>query len=468
MARDVKAGVEITGKDSSSSAFQSLIGNIDKSEKKFKAFNDRMAPVGQGFKNVGSMALGAGTAIAGGVIALVAGAVNIAKGAQEEIDALADLSAATGLSVKTLSEYGYAAKLSGVEQAELDAGIKKFTLSMANFNIAGSATRKALRALSPEFAKNLAATKSTDEAYRLTIEYLAGISNETKRLQIAQKLFGKGSLAVNAITKQGKDRLRELINEGRKYGIVTDDMVDKAGAYGDAQDRFNTALQGLKRTVGVELMPALTLATEGIADFIAVNREDIGQGVAVLAQNLGEGIINLGNWIKENPDSIKNFISDAADAAATLVAGIKDVKTNWDDLSRLFGGKASRNEDAVAAAGVPVWDFVPTPEEIKKGRVDALRVTGDQDEDVITGKGAFNAVAGRMSMGAAFMPGARFGMSGGMAAGLTAITAPDRKIIVDLKVPKGMAPANKIVDDKAGVTIQIEESADDLLGHTWS
>ena len=466
MARDIKAGVEITGKDSSSGAFASLISNIDKSEAKFKRFNDRLAPVGAGLKTVGGLALGAGSAIAGGVVALVAGAVEVAQGAQQEVDSLNDLHAATGLSVQTLSELAFANQLSGVAAGEAEGAYKKFARSIGEVHIAGSKTYKALAAIDPALAKQLRGTKDNNAAFELYMSKLASIDDVSKRTRLANILFGKSALFVNKIMRDGTGGYEALRKEAAKYGVVTDDMVDKADAYGDAQDRMNIAIAGLKRTVGIELMPALTEATEGIADFIAVNREDIGQGVAVLAKNLGEGIINLGNWIKENPDSIKNFISDAADAAATLVAGIKDVKTNWDDLSRLFGGSASRQDEALTRADAQIIDVIPTPAEVASGSMDPTRLTGRNDE-FMGEKGGFNAVTGRGAMGALFLPTGRFGMGGGLAAGLTTITQPDRKIEIKMTVPKGMVPASKPITPD-GVSVQIvEDPLDDMQGHSW-
>lgn len=358
--KELQVGVKISGKDELSPVVSKASKNASASlgilGKKFD--KNLFGPMGAGIIGGAGMAAGAivsaGATIGAAFTGMVAGAFKLADAANKDIDSLADLSAGTGIAASELDRLNRVLKHSGVEPERAAAGFKKFSLSLAEVQNPATATGKKIGELNPELLKVLRGSKNTTDALTATLDTLAGMPAGYERTQIAQKLFGKSATSILAILAKGPEAYKEARKEAEKYGLVTDEQIAKSDAYGDAQDNMQTALQGLSRTVGVELMPALTPAIEAVSEFITLNRSAIGSAVAQIATNLGTAVKNLFTYLTENPDAIKNFMQSAVDSVNGLLTKIKDVKTFVEDMQGFLGVGPDRQAAALARAGVDI------------------------------------------------------------------------------------------------------------------
>ena len=356
-AKTVKAGVEITGKDATASAFSSLSKSISKAENKFKAFKNSMSGIGGGLKIVGGLAAGAFAGIAGTIAAVSVGAYKLADSVATAADELGKFARQTGFGVEAIQELDFVAKRNGVTLEKNRAGIVKFSKEWSNLRT-GAATSK-LEIIDKTLAKQIKSSKTASEAYFVMLDALGKTTDPAKRSAIAFAVFGKTGQEMLRLLDGGPETLKKLREEARKYGIVTEEDTKKAEAFKDAQENLRTAVSGLKNSLAVGLFPALTDASTMLANFIAEHRSDVVQAFSGLINSTGEAIKNLVKYLADNPDAFKNFIGDAADVMKNFVDSVKDVQDFITDIKGFLGLGPDRQAVALAKADTTIEGAVP-------------------------------------------------------------------------------------------------------------
>lgn len=118
------------------------------------------------------------------------------------------------------------------------------------------------------------AIQKSGKAYDFSINGIANMSdaylklgNEQDKAQFMNDRFGKQWISFVPIMQQGKQAILDAAGAVEKNLILTQKAVDEARAYEIAQDALSDSVQGLKISIGQDLIPTVTDATNGFNVF---------------------------------------------------------------------------------------------------------------------------------------------------------------------------------------------------------
>jgi hypothetical protein len=267
-------------------ALQSKVGKLGSS-----AFAE-FGRAGQGVSRFTSLIGAAAAAITTGAMAKAV--VSFAKTADE----IGKTSKVLGLSTKSYQELTYAAKIQGVEQEQLDQGVKLFNRSLGEMKMKQGALYTALSKTNPALGRQLRAAKSTDEAFMLMLDSLGKETNAQKRATIAQAAFGKSGQNLIKLLDDGVGGFDALRKEAHLYGAVIDDDAIKAGDdFGDSLDRLKGLARGFANEGLGKIVEKLGPVLQKGAEWIANNKDLIDQKIDEYFDKISGGIQSLtGAW----------------------------------------------------------------------------------------------------------------------------------------------------------------------------
>lgn len=376
MSKNLAISVAIRGKDELSDVMQRASKNADGAlgalRKKFTSSTGGQILTGIG-KGVGlaASAIAGAAGVVGGLFGTIAtGAFSLANAANEDIDSLGDLANGTGIAVGELDRLTQMLKMSGVEAGTSQGMFKLFAKNLGDLQDPATGTARELARVNPAMAKMVRTSGSATDALTGALDMLSQMPAGYQKTKTATVLFGRSSTDMLRIMAKGPAAYQQLRKEIEATGLLSDDMVAKSDAYGDAQDNMGRAIVGLKRAVGVELMPALTPAVAALAKFVNMNRGQIGSAVATVAGNIGVALKNMVDYLNANPTALKDLIDAVTTSVSRLVGQIKEFDDFVTDVKGFFGLGPDRLERAKQRAGVgTVYGAAP-----KEGEEPATRI----------------------------------------------------------------------------------------------
>ncbi|MGN0896362.1 MAG: hypothetical protein ACI4NC_06310 [Succinivibrio sp.] len=257
------------------------------------------------------------------------------KSFAEYSSSVKDTAIKTNTATDALQRLRYAAEQSGSSAEQLDGAMQIFSKNLAN----GLAGRN--KQLIDTFKGLGIELKNANGEYKTTAELMPEIADAMKRQTNAQQkayiattMFGRGGQSLIQMLEQGSDALDALGKDAEKFGVVVDhDAIIAAADFNDALGRLETAGQGLKNTLGSQLIPILRLLVDGMSDWVATNREwiatTIGDAVRDFVDHLKK--IDFKAIITQTIEFIKNCVA--------LFNALGGLKTIGVIISTLFASK---------------------------------------------------------------------------------------------------------------------------------
>jgi phage-related protein len=210
----------------------------------------------------------AGAAVAAITIAAGAGLWNLAKGAADAGDHIEEMSQKLGFSIQAYQEWDYIMSQSGVSIDALKGSLQKLSVATDEaINGAGAGADAFARlGISADDLRD----KSREDIFDLTIKGLQGVTSETERAAIAQDLLGRGASELAPLLNAGAGSIDEMRAKAQELGLILSDEAVAAGdAFNDSMDTLDRTMQGVKNTIGAQLLPGLTEITLGLAGVLA-------------------------------------------------------------------------------------------------------------------------------------------------------------------------------------------------------
>jgi hypothetical protein len=294
----------------------------------------------------GFLALGAGFAV---------------RGVKHLVDSIGDISEGAARLGVTTDEFQRMSTYA--RQNATDVG----TLGTAFRTLATSAvdptteTTAAFAELGVETTNTAGQFKSSQQLFFEVGEALAGVSNETVRTQLAQKLLGRSAMELKPMFAQGTEAFRKQREEMLKLKVLSPELIKSAD---DMSDSWVVLSAQLMATAGPVLQdtvfPALKSLTEGLSGGVEwlgkmIAKTDL-TGVAIAALATGAGWLTF--------VVIPPLIAGLGGVSAALgVIAAEVVAITWPilaavaafaalyDIVRAIRGKSSYTGDAVAALG---------------------------------------------------------------------------------------------------------------------
>lgn len=213
----------------------------------------------------------------------VGGVVSSIKATIKAMDDARDSAQAMGISVTTLSEWSYAAEMSGSNAETLSAGVRGLSKTMEEMSGKGNKATKALERFGVEAADDV------DTALTKIAEGVSKMPDGFEKTALALDIFGKSGAKLIPLLNEGAEGVQKLKDEAAALGLVLDDTTSKAAQqFGDDLDKIAAKAEGAAIQLARGLLPALSDIAE---EWARVNR-----GTTVfteIGQYLGEVLIRL-------------------------------------------------------------------------------------------------------------------------------------------------------------------------------
>lgn len=292
----------------------------------------------------------------GGAFATVAATVKSSISTfTDYASAAQDAALKVGGTARDIQRYGYAAKMSGSSQEELNACLGIFSKNLAN---AAQGKNKTLVNVFKQLGISMT---DANGKMRTTTELLPDIANamrsqatESQKAYIATQLFGRGGQSLIQMLEGGAEGLNALTAEAERMGIVVDqDGVDSAKAFGDNLDRLKFSLLGVSLSIGQHIIPIIEPMINAFREWIITNREMIATAIVDYCREFAETLKQID--FKELISSMIAFIKQCNSIFKAL-GGLKTVAIV---VSAIFASKLLTSifgiVSAVGALTKAVW-----------------------------------------------------------------------------------------------------------------
>lgn len=250
------------------------LGVSDQLTKGLRAAEQRLKAFGEGLRSIGTKL----AAIGGAALTALFGT---AKTFADMGDALDEVSARTGVSVETLSEWGFAAELAGADLETLEAGIRKMQKTIAE-SIGGSkSAADALAQLGLAVAD--IAGLSPEQQFRLLADRISQVEDPTLRAAAAMEIFGKSGTRLLPLMAEGAQGLAQFQEQARALGLtISTQAAKEAATLADALDTVGKVIKQAVFSIGSALAPTITDLASGVTRAVVAFSEWIKQNQAVV------------------------------------------------------------------------------------------------------------------------------------------------------------------------------------------
>lgn len=265
----------------------------------------------------------------GGAVS-VGGLLTVAKSVADTADAMAKLSARTGVATEALSKLSYAASLSDVSEGGLAKGLRTINTLVAEAADGVPKASATLEALGISALDASGKVRSADKVFADIADRFANMADGPDKTRLAVDLFGeKLGTELIPLLNSGAAGLAAMGEEAEALGIVIGtDLAKKSEEFNDNLSRLQRLSEGVAISIGNELVPVLN---DLVSEFLNARRAGLG---------FVDALVGIG-------------LSNPAKSAAEQIAAITT------EIERLQRGKLSE---------VSLFEALAPDESIKKAQ----------------------------------------------------------------------------------------------------
>lgn len=365
--RETKDELDNAGKNTSSFG-DKLKESLKKAASELKSFGSGLASVGKSaasftLKGLKTAAVAGAAAFTGLATAAISAANNVAA-AGDQID---KESQKLNMSREAYQEWSYVLSQNGADIAQLGSGMEALVDKM---KAAGEGSEE-ITGMFGELGVSMDALKTAtpEEAFEMVVRGLQGMTDETRKAQIAQELLGGQGAELMPLLNSTAEATEKLKQEAHDLGMVmSDDAVDAAVKYTDSVDKMKRVGTALFQNITSELLPGFTMITDGLTG-LATGQEDAGDkikdGVSDIVDNIEEMLpmtLEVGKQVlpllgSALIEATPMLISTLWDIGGETVEAMGDaLKENWPEIKEagldLLRGLWSGIQDG----GAWLWD----------------------------------------------------------------------------------------------------------------
>ena len=242
----------------------------------------RLSAVGSGLSKVspGLGGIAAGMVSIGGATAFLESAV---KSTEDLYLSTKRLSRVTGLDTTTASAWVSMAKTRGIESNTLT---RSFTTLAKQLRLAQGGSQGATKAFNDlGVSQEMIRRGNTSQIIESIAESFKHHADGSGKAALASQLFGRNYQGMLGVMNGGRKNLRDLLRDEVLHGAVLGKNTKQLEAGRLAHIRFNQAMDKLKVTVGVALMPYITRLSNTMTKWLqnASNKKRIDDMVKAFA-----------------------------------------------------------------------------------------------------------------------------------------------------------------------------------------
>jgi len=280
-------------------------------------------------KSASRLALKGLAAFAAGTAATGLGVFKLTEKIAEQAHEISRASARTGLGVGVLQELKFAAARAQVPFEALSRGLKQFTLGTGKAAKGNKEAKDAFSLLGIEIKDSHGHLRKSDDLLVETMFKLAGVENETTKLTLAQKLFGRGSMALLPLLEDGAEDLAKLMVTAHESGKVLGGPALKSGKdMAKGLHTLSNVVGSLKAQLGSALMPYVSQIVTKINAWVKANKGLIGQRLQDIARSIGLALKDLMDQAERGHlfEALTEIVKALASAMAFLARHGRELK----------------------------------------------------------------------------------------------------------------------------------------------
>ena len=316
-------------------------GGVDEASGKIKKLGDDAAKAGEeaagssgkwdAFKNgVASACKAAAAAIAAvsaAAVAVTKAVVDSANEVAQYGDSIDKASQKIGVSAEFYQEWEAVLQHSGTSMSSMTTSFK--TLANASQN-ASKKQQAAFEKLG--LSMEQVSSMSQEELFESVIAGLQGMEEGTERTATATALLGKGAMELGPLFNTSAADTKAMIDTVNDLGgVMSNDAVKASAAYQDALQDMQTSIDGAKRNLTAEFLPALTTVMGGLTTLFSGQGggiEQVNEGIKSFIDTLSAnipGVLEAGVGIVTGLiTAITGNLPMLADAAVTVIMSLAD------------------------------------------------------------------------------------------------------------------------------------------------
>jgi len=238
--------------------------------------------------------LAAGTAAVGTALA------REAKKAAEWGDTALKTSKRTGIAAESIQKLRHAAQLSDADLGALQRGLKRLNRTANDAQMGLSSAKDSFRQLNLEWKNAQGELKGTEQLLLEASERISQLDSRTQKVALAQELFGRGGAELLPLLEQGVSGIQQMMQEADDLGATMENDTAKAGrALLDNWTRLQATIDGLRRSLGAQLIPVLNDLIQQFRGWVEENRELIEQRIDVFAERAGVAFRSVGEALQD-------------------------------------------------------------------------------------------------------------------------------------------------------------------------
>ena len=206
--------------------------------------------------------------------------------------------------VERLNALEQGARLAGASAGGLDRGMATLgdRLSGAHWGRDSDAVRL-FRSLGVEFDTAAGGARNADDALGDVAEAVKKLPDPRTQARVVRELFGGEELLP--FLRKGREGIAEYTAMVAKYGgTVTPEMAQRGEALQESVLHLSTAATGLGNAIADDLAPFVTGLNEGLASWIANNRDLIAQDIAGWVKGILTPLGELAKWFGDHPEIV--------------------------------------------------------------------------------------------------------------------------------------------------------------------
>ncbi len=249
-------------------------------------------------------------------------------------DEVAKTARSIEFNAKAFQEYQFAADRVGVSQETFNQSLGAFGKRLGELKTRGSgALATQLKEMNPALYETLKTTESTEEAFEIYIQAMRESTDAAERNAMASAGFSRAGLKMGLIAQTSSEEIQRLRKRAEELGyVLSNEDLAAAEKFTDEMTNMQTAMGGVGRLVGAELMPVLSKFFNKFTGFVVENRDRISGWAETIAEKteaalpsiikaakgIGETMMAVGRLTGKLADLVGGF-----DNLALIVVGLK-------------------------------------------------------------------------------------------------------------------------------------------------
>ncbi len=239
-----------------------------------------------------------------------------------------------GISASALGNLQGAARLTGSSAGALTSGLQ--TLGQTMYDAIGGRAPEAVvmfNTLGISFRDARGHARSVADVMPEVADRIASIRDPFTQARVATELFGSAGADLLPFLRRGSAGIRDYQAAAAKYAPITQQSIDAANSFREAQARLTLSVEGLGNRISTGLSPVLSPLLTQLADWIATSPA-VQTGIDDLVGAVGE----LGSWIKSvNWKRVGDDLYRWGSAAKSIVDAVGGIKVVLEGVAIAMG-----------------------------------------------------------------------------------------------------------------------------------